>query len=155
MTKTYRIPVYGTTSVKRVSARHRFPLKPDVLLSYLDQYQLSQIHSIKYFLRTSRGVLISARYQGELNRERLKEFGLETTTSGNEIGKSEIRVYSVGPDDERQARDALLTEGLPLLCEWLREAESQAYNWKRNDHSIVFKFKKGKLTLNVDEKGHW
>jgi hypothetical protein len=64
-------------------------------------------------------------------------------------------VYSVAPQDEQAAKEALFKEALPLMGEWLRDAEKQSYNWKRNDHSIVFRFKKGELSFTLDEKGYW
>lgn len=126
-----------------------------MLLPTLEQYGITQIDDISYSLRTSNGILLSARYMGEVQRDRLKEFGQDTYNSGSYIGKSKIRIYSVAPEDEEAAKEALLKEALPLLCEWLREAEGQSYNWKRGDHSIVFRFKKGQLSMALDESGYW
>ena len=155
VTKKYRIPVYGSASHKGISDKHRFILKPDLLFSFLDRYKLTQIHSITYRLGTSRAVVISARYKGELHQDRLKALALQKAWRGDDIGNSEIRVYSVAPEDEKAAREVIIGNALPLMCEWLRDTENQSSNWRRNDHSIVFRFKKGQLSFTLDEEGYW
>jgi hypothetical protein len=85
----------------------------------------------------------------------MKDLGITEISFGNDIGKSKIYLYSVRPEDEEIAREALMQDAIPLLCEWLAEANEQTYNWRRNDHSIVFRFKKQQLLLSLDEEGSW
>lgn len=169
MSHRYRIPVWGSTNLKGIlHKKHRFPVKQDTLFAFLDKYSVTQITAISYSLRTSRDTLISARYEGEVHKDRiayfnasgfsrsiLKNIGYSEMPIPDSIGKSEIHLYSVHPEDEEIARNVLLEDGLPLLCEWLIEAEKQTYTWKRNDHSIVFKFKKQQLSFKLDEAGWW
>jgi hypothetical protein len=156
MTKPCRIPVWGSTNLKGIRRKkHRFPIKRDELFSFLDGSSIRQVTSIAFRLRTSREILISARYKGEFYWDRIKYYGLSVDNFHDQIGKIKIRLYSVRPEDEESAREAVLQVALPLLCEWLEEAEKQSYNWRRNDHSIVFRFKQRELSFTLDEGGHW
>jgi hypothetical protein len=156
MSKKYRIPVWGSTNLKGIRRKkHRFPVKSDELFRYLDEYQIGRITKVVYQLRTSREVLISVRYEGESLEDRVRFFGSNIDHFRDRIGKSTIQVYSVRPEEEEIARSALVSDALPLMCEWLIEAEKQTYNWRRNDHSIIFRFKDKYLSLGFDEKGHW
>jgi len=139
-------------SLKGRRAKHRFPVDPETLLACMDEHHLTQILSVSYRLRTSRAVLVSARYYGEINRDRMKEYGLGETSHA---GVSEVRVYSVSPEDEDIAREAITKEALPVLCEWLREAEQQSYNWRRVDHNIIFRFKKARLLMDLDQSWYY
>jgi hypothetical protein len=161
--------VWESTNLKGIlHKKHRFPVKSDTLFSFLDKYSVTQITTISYDLRTSRDTLISARYKGEFHKDRiayfnasgfyrsiLKNTGYSEIPVPADICQSKICLYSVRPEDEEIARNVLLEDGLPLLCEWLVEAEQQTYNWKRIDHSIVFKFKKQQLSCTLDETGWW
>src|SRR4030095_11505956 len=122
---------------------------------YLDDYEISQITTIVFSLRTSRDILISARFKGESLEDRVRFFGLNVNNFRDQIGKSTVRVYGGGPGEEGIARESLLQSAFPLLCEGLSEAEHQSYNWRRNDHSLVFRFQNKQLLLNLDEDGHW
>lgn len=156
MSKQYRIPLWGSTNLKGIRhKKHRFPIKLDGLFRYLDEYKISQISKVVFQWRPTRDILISARYEGESLEDRVRFFGLSVDNFRDQIGKSTIRVYSVRPEEEEIARATLFTDALPLMCEWLVEAEKQTYHWRRNDHSIVFRFKKQSLILSLDEGGHW
>lgn len=63
-------------------------------------------------------------------------------------------VYSVPVQEHSAALEILIKEGIPLLCEWLVEAEKQTYNWRRNDHNILLKYSKGQLYLAIDISKH-
>lgn len=153
MSKRYRIPVWGSTNLKGlVRKKHRFPVKPDDLFVFLDNYKVTQVITISYSLR-NRNVLLSARYAGEFLWDRIRDLGLDEKSCGGDIGKSYIRIYSVAPEIEEIAREFLLKDALPLMCEWLADAEKQTYNWRRQDHSVVFWIKGRSFFLSMDEPG--
>lgn|SRR5262249_54734186 len=147
-------------SIRRRNARKRYRDVIDTrsLLSAFAEHGINKIGSFSSRMQTRSKELIGARYHGELARDRVKEFyGIDVEPeheAGWRIGVSDITVYSVPVDELEKAREILIREALPLLCDWLVEAEKQTYNWRRNDHNILLKYSKGRLYLAIDIPRH-
>jgi hypothetical protein len=131
-----------------------YPFDVEMLFPSLDQYGIEKIHSVAFRHQSRSKELISAIYHGELARDRIKEFHDIDVQPEQErvwgIGVSDIKLYSTPIEEKESARKVLVDEAIPLLCQWLKEAEKQTYNWRRNDHNIIFKFSKGHLYHAMD-----
>jgi hypothetical protein len=60
------------------------------MLEPLAHNHITGINRVIFFLRTSRAILLSVRYKGELHRDRIKEFGLEHYYEGSDIGSQTL-----------------------------------------------------------------
>lgn len=136
MTANYKYPV----SRKKLRKGHVYPVRVEDLIAKLDEYQLNSISNICYVLRTSKRVILSARYFGE-NRITQK-------------GKIEIWLFSAEPEEADAVHQLLLAQAIPLIAEWVQQADKQDKYWRQKDHNIVCRYFNGYFEVSKDQD-HW
>ena len=128
-----------------------YPLKPDVLFDFLNKFKVTNLYRIHYGLRTSNNTIFSAQYYGEVERKYIK-----SDQCYYYLGSSEIIGYSIPLQEKKLAGELIIKDVIPVLCEWLKEIETQNEYWKLKDHNIIFQYNNGKMTIHKDEKrSHW
>ena len=129
--------------------KHAFPIEWQELELLLQQMRIGKPYEYRYFYRTSRAVLLAAIFKGE----RLRHNPLyNEATAWPYAGKFQITLFSVEPEQRQLAEMLLKTEALPLLNEWVKDAEIRGENWYLNDHNLIFKFVGGSLVMEENVK---
>jgi len=113
-----------------------FPLNRSVLDAALAQAAIARVHCVYYWLRQSGDIVLHANYSGETNQAWA-------------AGQSSITLYAVPSAERRETESAIIHQALPQLCTWLQTAERAGNVWRGNDHTIVFHFKHGLLSLET------
>ncbi len=113
-----------------------FPLNRSVLDAALSEAQIARVHSIYYWLRQSGDIVLRADYCSE-------------TRQAQASGQVSITLYAVPSKQRRETQSAIIHQALPQLCTWLQTAERAGNVWRGSDHSIVFHFRNGLLSVTT------
>jgi hypothetical protein len=61
----------------------------------------------------------------------------------------ELRVHAV-PSKRRQLLGAALTDALPQLARWIRNAETSENVWRSSDHALTIRWTNGAVVIDED-----
>lgn len=112
-----------------------YPLKRSALYSALENANLSQIHVVYYWFRKDGDLLMQADFCGE-------------TEEKFAAGQSSVSLYSVSSSERKKTEVLLINEGLPRLCNWLKEAENAGNSWRGKNHRFFIQYANEKLYFN-------
>lgn len=109
-----------------------YPLKRSVLDSSFEEYEISQIFFVYYFLRTGGNNVMRADYEGEGK----KNFA---------AGKTTVTVYAVPSEKRKITENLLVQQGLPALLNWIKNIETSNEGFRIKDRHFVMECKNNEL----------
>lgn len=128
---------------------HAFPIEWQEFKLLLQKMRVGKPYESSYFYRTNRAVLLAAIFTGDKLRQHPN---YNEATTWPKAGKFRITLFSVEPEQRPRAETLLKTEALPLLTEWMNDAEKKGENWYLNDHNLIFRFVGDSLVMEENVK---
>lgn len=134
-------PDYGFSKDKLPRA-FSYPLKRSLLNAALDSASVrEQVYSVHYIFGLYNEVdrrdglsILDALFSGE-----------RTGIHDSVYGKSLIRVWAVPCQERKACEETLILSGLPILCEWLKQASLAENVWRGSVHVFKLHIKDGLL----------
>ena len=109
-----------------------YPLKRSLLDKAFEEYEISQIFVVYYFLRTGGNIVMRADYHGE---------GEQNFATG----KTTVTVYAVPSEERKRTEDLLVQQGLPALMKWIKNIEISNQGFRIKDRHFVMECKNNEL----------
>ena len=123
-------------SKDRLPARYSYPLKRSLLDAALCEASVMKaVYSVRYLF--GRGIgpsTLDVMFQPEIGQ-------FHASVSGRCL----ITVWAVPSEKRKQIEDVIVTQGLPLLCQWLARNTSAGNAWRGTPHSFALIVRNGLL----------
>jgi hypothetical protein len=124
-------------SKDRLPASFSYPLKRSLLdVALYEASVMKTVYSVRYlFGRGSGPSALDVMFQPESGQ-------FHASVSGRCL----ITVWAVPSEKRKQVEDVIVTQGLPLLCQWLARSTSAGNAWRGIPHSFALIVRNGLLS---------
>jgi hypothetical protein len=68
------------------------------------------------------------------------------------IGRSLLTLHALPSEHRHQIEDMILTQTLPVLCQWLRKTQTQGDSWRAMHHSIAFELGMNNMVRTIEDQ---
>lgn len=128
-------PQYGFSKDK-IPKAFSYPLNRSLLdAALMEASVMESVYSVRYLFGRGRGpATLEALFSPERN-------GAHVSVSG----KSLITLWAVPHEERKTCEDLLITTGLPMLCQWLKQSSDAGNVWRSTAHDLSLVVQDGVL----------